>query len=797
MPINYDELDSTDGFVLLDEGATVAEARLRLPEDPGARAWMYVVAPAAGGFVVTRWVELEEITRRSGWNIGPVRLDQLGALSARAGYTPAGEPAHPKLARVTLSELLARLTPAQAVDERATSTAEARRLRDAHPGRRLPVTSGGRLVRLLTVELMAAGDLAPSVIDAQLDAPAVLTDAAQRLPAPPAAPAIPDATPPDAAPAEAPPPADTRAINCWIERRVNDDPAASARPVAPSTPLLAGEPYELLLDVGRPRPGAVSGSDVPRLALKARQLGLTRFDILVELVVSPREFATYGPTQGTLVVPVAPLPSRNRVAFSIEPQPGVESGTITVNCYAFNRIVRQLRFQVGITEDAALAAQPAPGERLGPDASRGLLVEEALGRELAAREEAGQRRPEDRPPARETISLTVTPEGRDYRLSVAATGRVETALKLSPEKVDEILRNVRADLSAIVDTEHRGEYVYRAQTSIPAAVHQKTLVALARTGRRLFDRIFYHDQSDGAAQQIGDLLAQLSRERALNIEIAADHFPAPWTLVYPGDDPDSPDEDQFWGFKHTISYIPEFATWTVAAFSPRIVAQGALPLGFVFDTKVVSDPRHLQEVERHRSTVRALKHASVSEILTPPALLTLLKSADAPPLLYVYAHAGSVQTGERTADSTVIGSDASYLTVDGTRVTLGELRDAVRASAPKFASAPFVFLNACQGAERDAVQTDGLVSYLFARGARGVIATEVDTPAFFAAEFAEQFLAAFVAGELPVGELLLKLRRSYLKGKKNVMGLVYGLHANGGLRVYQLGGDTDGHSPAE
>ena len=84
-----------------------------------------------------------------------------------------------------------------------------------------------------------------------------------------------------------------------------------------------------------------------------------------------------------------------------------------------------------------------------------------------------------------------------------------------------------------------------------------------------------------------------------------------------------------------------------------------------------------------------------------------------------------------------------------------------------------------------------MVPYLINRGIRGVLGTEVDTPALFAAEFAQVLLERFVAGDAPLGEVLLALRRHYLFDKNNVMGLVYALHSSGDVVVRRAGNTND------
>ena len=53
---------------------------------------------------------------------------------------------------------------------------------------------------------------------------------------------------------------------------------------------------------------------------------------------------------------------------------------------------------------------------------------------------------------------------------------------------------------------------------------------------------------------------------------------------------------------------------------------------------------------------------------------------------------------------------------------------------------------------------DGFVAYFKAKGARGVVATECETPALFAAVWAKRFIERFLDGEA-LGDAFLGLRR--------------------------------------
>jgi hypothetical protein len=129
------------------------------------------------------------------------------------------------------------------------------------------------------------------------------------------------------------------------------------------------------------------------------------------------------------------------------------------------------------------------------------------------------------------------------------------------------------------------------------------------------------------------------------------------------------------------------------------------------------------------------------------------------------------------------GVSSSKLLLSDGAATLDDLNMRAPGRLTAIKAAPLVFLNACQGAELSPYLYDGLVPYLISRGARGVIGTEVDTPALFAAEFAKEFLTSFVSGDVTLGELMLKMRRTYALEKNNIMGLVYALYSSGDVVV--------------
>src|SRR3546814_5792702 len=100
----------------------------------------------------------------------------------------------------------------------------------------------------------------------------------------------------------------------------------------------------------------------------------------------------------------------------------------------------------------------------------------------------------------------------------------------------------------------------------------------------------------------------------------------------------------------------------------------------------------------------------------------------------------------------------------------------------KLRGQPLVFINACESAELTPLFYSGFVPYFMNKGARGVIGTECRMPAQFAAQWADAFFDALLAGQ-PLGETVLALRRGFLSEHGNPLGLLYGLHCNADTQV--------------
>jgi hypothetical protein len=297
--------------------------------------------------------------------------------------------------------------------------------------------------------------------------------------------------------------------------------------------------------------------------------------------------------------------------------------------------------------------------------------------------------------------------------------------------------------------------------------------------------VFFAPGNGADAQEIGNLLRQRSRATKLNVAIVAERFAFPWALLYDRDyDPDHVEPDGFWGFKHVIEYTPEFHAEDAVHFAPEISVDSSLELGFVLNTTIDDELKRKgfqgQVIQPQREFFSSLDGVTVTEYPNSGDFYKLLRNTNPKTqFIYFYCHAESALPGATG------GVDASKVILSDGPVTLKDMKRNAPLSrtTERFDNCPLVFLNACESAELSPHLYDGMVPYLIAKGARGVIGTEVNTPALFAAEFAQEFLKRFLAGGQPIGELLLQMRREYRDKKNNVMGLVYALHTGAAVVV--------------
>src|SRR5581483_9518739 len=100
----------------------------------------------------------------------------------------------------------------------------------------------------------------------------------------------------------------------------------------------------------------------------------------------------------------------------------------------------------------------------------------------------------------------------------------------------------------------------------------------------------------------------------------------------------------------------------------------------------------------------------------------------------------------------------------------------------RLASAPLVFINACESAELSPLFYSGFMPYFVDKGARGLIGTECPIPALLAMDWAGKFFDQFLAGKA-LGQVFLDLRRDYFFNHHNILGLLYAVYCDADTQI--------------
>ena len=358
----------------------------------------------------------------------------------------------------------------------------------------------------------------------------------------------------------------------------------------------------------------------------------------------------------------------------------------------------------------------------------------------------------------------------------------EATLPITLQELDWIINDARQEIGKIIDLKSgpREEQPYMIQTAIPEHVHEVAMQQLAKAGFMLFKKIFHAPGADAQVRIIGDCLREMAKKEKLRIQIISRRFMLPWNILYLADtyDPRRIDPEMFLGFRHIIESIP--VQQDMRILSKNIDGREGLSVSLNFNSDIdkqmgssfVDDQiqcwKKLERVSGARVTIKETKKQ----------VLELLEDSFSPnQIIYFYCHASSKSLSK--------GPGGSYLEMTGgERLTLDDL-GLLASNETKLAAAPLIFINACESTKLSPLFYDGFVPYFMAKGARGVIGSEGDVPALFAAKWAELFFKSFISGE-PLGELLLNLRRKFLFESHNILGLLYSLYCDGDTRIVGL-----------
>lgn len=410
-----------------------------------------------------------------------------------------------------------------------------------------------------------------------------------------------------------------------------------------------------------------------------------------------------------------------------------------------------------IVQKITMTLPVGPGEQ-------GEAKVESIGRPVA---EVGQL-------TRRRIGLHIAPEGNGYCCTVYGGASRRVHIPIMNGELATAINLLRDSLLDVVEMQDGNELVFQTRIDIPPEAATHSLRILARAGRRLFRRIFFHDSASTDCQDLGRWLIEEANTDGpgFTMQIVGDQFPVPWAALYLDPNVEWNENDINWrrflGMKHVIEQLP---MGDLRSGTQIVPAADGMGVSLNINQHIKPKDVITRQEEFWKGRARGVPALNLRSSGTTEELVASLNDAQAADrILYFYCHAKSV--GLRGD-----GPDASSITMgENNWITLGDLRDFAPVETT-LAGAPLIFLNACESAELSPLFYNGFVSYFMRKGARGVIGSECKIPVLFAEAWAKSFFGDFLDGE-PLGELILMQRRRFFLEHNNILGLLYGVHCN-------------------
>ncbi|SAK74955.1 CHAT domain protein [Caballeronia calidae] len=371
------------------------------------------------------------------------------------------------------------------------------------------------------------------------------------------------------------------------------------------------------------------------------------------------------------------------------------------------------------------------------------------------------------------IGLSIEPRGDGYDCIVWGPVSARARLPVTSDYLDSAIDAMRQALMSVVEQTENDDPVFQTRIGIPPEQSARALRTLASAGANLFIQLFEGAGAGADSLAVGQYLRRLVEDETecLKIQILAERLPIPWGLLYLGDaSEDAPlDWNRFLGMRHIVEQIPlqpQLNVWHHG------IVSNAPSLAISVNLNRSIDDAFPDEgfVRQQEAFWQSLDLGVTTRSSRADVLRALNSTATLDQILYFYCHAVSAGLGDPG------GMDASCLELSDAAITLKDLR----LNAPskvQLPGKPLVFINACQSSKLSPMFYDGFVPYFMSKGARGVIGTECDTPAYFAMDWAQRFFERFLAGQ-PLGEAFLELRQHYLTTHGNPLGLLYAVHCD-------------------
>jgi hypothetical protein len=360
------------------------------------------------------------------------------------------------------------------------------------------------------------------------------------------------------------------------------------------------------------------------------------------------------------------------------------------------------------------------------------------------------------------VQLRIQPLGGIYRAYLQIDGGIwqRFDIDLQPHDIQEINSDLQQAIERLAATLINSSY----PSGESSDDQHEAIIELAKKGNSTFKRIF----NVGAPR---DLMKSVLKPGAtIQITAEAESFLLPWELLYDGAIV-PPDVTSFWGMRYIISraivrdILPSDKTSSIIrTVCPGVGLVTYDGLEYVIKQEIPAFRKWQDEQRIHLMILPPLFEKDRED-----GLRRLDKFLDEGiHILHAACHA---VTGKSSSDSYLLISNEFRISVQDFHVY-----DLV------IHNHPFVILNACLTGTRNSLYTSNWASLLWKRGARGVLATELHVPDWFAATFIEELYTHFLAGK-PIGQALLSTRNYFGNEHNNLLGLGYALYSSPAVRI--------------
>lgn len=297
---------------------------------------------------------------------------------------------------------------------------------------------------------------------------------------------------------------------------------------------------------------------------------------------------------------------------------------------------------------------------------------------------------------------------------------------------------------------------------------QECLECVVEAGSALF--------SDLSADEVfGDVLELIDNlQPGSRLSIKTDYAFLPWEILYPRPydrtfttevkERNPIQVQELWGYRFSL----ECLLTKGSTYKPPISAHKGQKTFVSYNVNPTIDDafarNDFKPVEAQLRWVQQQEdHIRIELRKDGNAIKTMLQTANyGATLIYLYCHGQN--------DHPFTNKQVEKLELDkGISITPAFLNDGIT-----FSHGPIVFLNSCSSGAFSPLSFRTFLSRFRDKLAVGVIATSFPVPATFAAAFGREIIQTYSTGGIPIGEVLLNLRRRLLN-QKNPLGLFYSL----------------------